>query len=67
MLAKIATKDETIQQLLKEGEALSLRELKLNETIKKLKSANQDLESNLQDYSIKSEESTLKLEEFNDF
>lgn len=67
LLAKIDSRDVTIQQLLKEGEALSLRELKLNETIKKLKSANQDLESNLQDYSIKSEESTLKLEEFNDF
>ncbi|RCK64716.1 Protein SGM1 [Candida viswanathii] len=67
LLAKLSTKDDTIQQLLKEGEALSLRELKLNETIKKLKAANQDLESNLHDYSIKSEESTLKLEEFNDF
>ena len=34
LIAKLASKDETIEQLRKEGEALSLKELKLNESIK---------------------------------
>lgn len=67
MIAKLASKDETIEQLRKEGEALSLKELKLNESIKKLKLANQDLEENIRDYSVKSEESSMKLEELTDF
>lgn len=67
LIAKLASKDETIEQLRKEGEALSLKELKLNESIKKLKLANQDLEENIRDYSVKSEESSMKLEELTDF
>lgn len=67
LIAKLASKDDTIEQLRKEGEALSLKELKLNESIKKLKLANQDLEENIRDYSVKSEESSMKLEELTDF
>ena len=67
MIAKLASKDETIEQLRKEGEALSLKELKLNESIKSSSLQNQDLEENIRDYSVKSEESSMKLEELTDF
>ncbi|KAL6453172.1 SGM1 Protein SGM1 [Candida maltosa Xu316] len=67
LLAKLESKEETIQQLLKEGEALSLKELKSNETIKKLKLVNQDLEESLRDYSLKNEESSMKLEDVEQF
>ncbi|KAI3402859.2 hypothetical protein KGF56_004320 [Candida oxycetoniae] len=66
-LATIAAKDDTIQQLLKEGEVLSHKELKLNETIKKLKSANQALEEDLANFSKKHDESLVKQEELQDF
>lgn len=67
LLNKIAAKDETIKQLMKEGEALSVKELKLNDSIKKLKAINSDLEENLHDYSSKNEESSLRLGELEDF
>ncbi|KAK6460476.1 TATA element modulatory factor 1 TATA binding-domain-containing protein [Scheffersomyces coipomensis] len=67
LIAKVEAKDETIKQLLSEGEALSVKELKLNETIKKLKSSNADLETSLLAYSEKNEESSLALGEMEDF
>lgn len=65
--AKLATKDDTIQQLLKEGETLSVKELKLNETIKKLRVTNSNLEMNLKDYSEKTNETNLKIVELEDY
>lgn len=55
--------EETIQQLLKEGEALSKKELKLNESIKKLKAKNEDLETSLISISEKDEDLQMKLVE----
>ncbi|KAK6459785.1 TATA element modulatory factor 1 TATA binding-domain-containing protein [Scheffersomyces xylosifermentans] len=67
LLAKLEEKDNTIEQLMREGEALSMKELKLNESIKKLKQLNSDLESSLHSYSDKNEETSLKLGELEDF
>ena len=63
LMEKLSQKEETIKQLMKEGEALSMKELKLNDSIKKLKSKNLELEENLYDYSLKSEDSSTKLSE----
>ena len=52
-LEKLKTKDETIEQLLKEGESLSRKELVLNESIKKLKLANQTLEEDMAEFAKK--------------
>ncbi|CCE82840.1 Piso0_002590 [Millerozyma farinosa CBS 7064] len=60
-------KDETIAQLMEEGQKLSVKELKLNEAIKKLKASNTDLESSLQDYSKKLEENSSKLRALESF
>ncbi|CAK9439008.1 uncharacterized protein LODBEIA_P32320 [Lodderomyces beijingensis] len=65
--ATIAQKDETIKQLMKEGETLSHKELKLNETIKKLKSTNQTLEEDMAEFAKKHNESLVKSEELQDF
>lgn len=62
---KLAKKDEVIDQLMKEGEALSIKELKLNETIKKMKSTNRELEATLEDYNQKNEDNVVKLSEIN--
>ncbi|RLV94921.1 hypothetical protein JA1_001320 [Spathaspora sp. JA1] len=67
LLAKIAKQESTIKELREEGELLSHKELKLNDTIKKLKLTNQQLEENLQDYLVKSDDSNLKLQELQDF
>lgn len=67
LLKKLAAKDEAIKQLMKEGEALSIKELKLNESIKKLKLKNSELESSLLDYREKSDNATMKLGELEDF
>lgn len=67
LLAKISAKEDTINQLLKEGEALSMKELKLNSNIKSLKLSNLNLESVVKDYSDKNEEYALKLNELEDF
>ncbi|KAK6205663.1 TATA element modulatory factor 1 TATA binding-domain-containing protein [Scheffersomyces amazonensis] len=67
LLAKLDAKEETIKQLLAEGEALSMKELKLNDTIKKLKMTNSELESSLLSYSEKNEETSLVLGELEDF
>ena len=67
LLTTIAQKDETIQQLMKEGEALSHKELKLNETIKKLKATNQMLEEDMGEFAKRHDESLVKLEELQDF
>lgn len=64
---QLASKDETIEQLMKEGQVLSVKELKLNESIKKLKASNNDLEQSLNDYSKKNEQVLLKLNEQEDF
>lgn len=60
-------KDETIAQLMEEGQKLSVKELKLNEAIKKLKALNTDLESSLEDYSKKLEENSSKLRALESF
>lgn len=67
LLKNLAAKDEAIKQLMKEGEALSIKELKLNESIKKLKLKNSELESSLLDYRDKSDNATMKLGELEDF
>lgn len=64
---QLSSKDETIEQLMKEGQALSVKELKLNESIKKLKASNNDLEQSLNDYSKKNEQILLQLNEQEDF
>ncbi|XXZ98809.1 hypothetical protein QA089_001318 [Meyerozyma guilliermondii] len=61
LIAKIDKQNITIEQLRQEGEALSLKELKLNETIKKLRSHNSNLESSLRDYASKDEDSNVKM------
>ncbi|CUM65119.1 uncharacterized protein PRCAT00002746001 [Priceomyces carsonii] len=63
LIDKIASKDETIKQLMEEGQALSMKELKLNETIKKLRSLNSNLEDSLNDFSEKNEKISLKQNE----
>jgi chromosome segregation ATPase len=63
LMEKLSQKEQTIEQLMKEGEALSVKELKLNDSIKKLKSKNLELEENLYDYSLKNEDSSTKLSE----
>lgn len=60
-------KDDTIAQLMEEGQKLSVKELKLNEAIKKLKALNSDLESSLEDYSKKLEENSSKLRALESF
>lgn len=67
LMKKLTAKDEAIDQLMKEGEALSIKELRLNDSIKKLKAKNSELEANLLDYSEKSQSSTMKLGELEDF
>lgn len=67
LLAKLDTKEETIKQLLKEGESLSIKELKLNEVIKTLKTTNFELETIVKDYSSKNDESLIKINELEDF
>lgn len=64
---QLSAKDETIEQLMNEGQALSVKELKLNESIKKLKASNNDLEQSLNDYSKKNELILLQLNEQEDF
>ncbi|CAI5758333.1 unnamed protein product [Candida verbasci] len=67
LLSKIKDKDDTIDQLRKEGHELSIKELKLNETIKKLK-ANQDtsFENKFNDLDIEIEEKKKAISELND-
>ncbi|ODV66680.1 hypothetical protein HYPBUDRAFT_110429 [Hyphopichia burtonii NRRL Y-1933] len=67
LLLKISQKDETISQLLKEGEQLSIKELKLNDTIKSLKQSNLKLESNLKIFSDKNNEAQLQINELDNF
>ncbi|KAG5422301.1 hypothetical protein I9W82_001396 [Candida metapsilosis] len=67
LLEKIETKDETIAQLLKEGEALSLKELKLNESIKKLKLANQTLEEDMAEFAKKHDTALVSSQELQEF
>lgn len=63
---KLAEKDETIKQLMEEGQTLSKRELKLNERIRTLVQNNNKLETSLKSYSEKNEETLLKLSEIED-
>lgn len=63
---KIAEKDETIKQLMEEGEALSKKEVKLHERVRSLAQTNTKLEASLKAYSEKNEETQLKLEEVED-
>ncbi|KAI5967815.1 uncharacterized protein KGF55_000047 [Candida pseudojiufengensis] len=63
----IKNKDEQIEQLLKEGEALSHKELKLSESIKKLKTINSNLEYNLSELMKKNDDSLIKHKEIDDF
>lgn len=62
----IAAKDTTIQQLMDEGQALSKKELKLNERVRSLVQENTALESSLKSYATKNEEVLLKLQEVED-
>lgn len=63
---KLAEKDATIQLLMDEGQALSVKELKLNERIRTLATSNSKLEASLREYSEKNEETLLKLGEVED-
>ncbi|QFZ29526.1 hypothetical protein EJF18_60036 [Clavispora lusitaniae] len=63
---KLAEKDSTIQQLMEEGQALSKKELKLNERVKSLVQENTQLEASLKSYSAKNEAVLLKLGEIED-
>lgn len=63
---KIAEKDTTIAQLMEEGQALSRKELKLNERVRALAANNAKLEASLLDYASKNEEALLKLSEIDD-
>lgn len=63
---KLAEKDNTIKQLMEEGQTLSKRELKLNDRIKTLAQTNFKLEASLKAYSEKNEETLLKLSEIED-
>lgn len=63
---KLAEKDNTIKQLMEEGQTLSKRELKLNDRIKTLAQTNIKLEASLKSYSEKNEETLLKLGEIED-
>ncbi|KAI5961316.1 hypothetical protein CANMA_003836 [Candida margitis] len=67
LLDKLKTKDETIVQLLKEGEALSHKELKLNDSIKKLKLANQTLEEDMAEYAKKHDTALVSSQELQEF
>lgn len=58
---KIDRQNETIAQLRQEGEALSRKELKLNEIIKKLRASTLNLELSLRDYASKDEESSERM------
>lgn len=60
---KLQEKDHTIEQLMEEGEALSKKELKLNERVRTLVANNTKLEASLKSYSEKNEETLLKLSE----
>lgn len=65
LMAKIEKQNVTIDQLRQEGEALSHKELKLNETIKKLRAHSSNLEASLRDYANKDEESSEKMSHVN--
>lgn len=62
----VAEKDATIHQLMEEGQALSKKELKLNERVRSLVQDNTALESSLKSYATKNEEVLLKLQEIED-
>lgn len=62
----VAERDTTIQQLMEEGQALSKKELKLNERVRSLVQDNTALESSLQSYAAKNEEVLFKLQEIED-
>lgn len=64
---KLAAKDETINQLMEEGKALLVKELKLYESIKKLKAQNAALEENVRDFTGKDAEKSHVLAELNGF
>lgn len=55
--SELKKKDELIQQLMDEGEQLSIKELKLNDTIKKLRATNIDLEQVISEFNTKNEQS----------
>lgn len=63
---KLAQKDQQIAELLREGEVLSKKELKLNELIKRLKQENASLEHILADYLRKSDDGQRQLAELHD-
>lgn len=67
LLAKLDAKEDTIKQLLKEGEALSIKELKLNDTIKSMKATTADLEQSLKELSEKHDNSLIQLNELEQF
>lgn len=63
---ELTKKDEIIAQLMKEGEQLSIKELKLNDTIKRLRVTNQSYEEVIADLNEKDAEHSEKLAEIDD-
>ncbi|WEJ95223.1 hypothetical protein PSN45_002736 [Yamadazyma tenuis] len=63
---ELTRKDELINQLMKEGEQLSIKELKLNETIKKLKTLNLDYETVIEEFNTKNEENASIISEIDE-
>lgn len=59
--AKLAAKDEQIEALMSEGQALSKKELKLNETIKKLRAEARDHNQVVEDLLMKLDEALAQL------
>lgn len=65
-LSEKAGLQQTIEQLLLEGQELLKKELKLNERVKTLVAANTRLETSLRGYAEKNEEALLRLGEIED-
>lgn len=63
---QLKAKDRLIEDLRREGEALSVKELKLNETIKRLKLLNRNNEEALQDFAHKNDEMQTKISDIDE-
>lgn len=63
---QLKVKDKLIEDLRREGEALSVKELKLNETIKRLKLLNRNNEEALQDFAHKNDEMQTKISDIDE-
>lgn len=63
---KLQEKENIIQQLMREGQELSSKEVKQNERIRGLIAQNKELEISLKNYAQKNEQSLLKIGEIED-